>query len=294
MSVNITGILTAIITPFKGDKIDEQAFEKLIEYQIKNGINGLVPCGSTGECSTLSDEEVLRVIQLCADITKKRVPIIANVGSNNTTKTIVFAQKVARLNIDAVMIVVPYYNKPTQKGIYQHFKAIHDSTDLPIILYNVPGRTVTDMLSETVLKLTELVRIVAIKDATSDLTRPLQVLSQLKRKDFAMLSGEDATFVAFNASGGKGCISVASNAMPAQMVEIQKLCEQGNYHQALEKQLQLMPLYEILFCETNPVPIKYVLWLMGLCHEEVRLPLCKLSEQNKKNVKSTLEMLELI
>ena len=290
----IQGMFTALITPFNNGRVDEAAFEKIIEYQISSGISGLVACGSTGEGATLSEEESIKVIQLCSEITQKRVPVIANIGSNNTAKTIELANKVSKFTIDAIMTVVPYYNKPTQRGIYAHFKAVHDSTNTPIILYNVPGRTIADMSSKTVLELTLLPRIIALKDATSDLERPIQVKSKLTRDDFSMLSGEDSTMVAFNASGGQGCISVAANALPKQMVEIQRLCQEQKYEQALAKHIAILPLYEVLFCEANPIPIKYVLSLMGFCKDELRLPLCELSSENKEKVRSALKALGAI
>lgn len=294
MSLKIQGMITAIVTPFKDGKVDENAFARLIERQINAGISGLVICGSTGETATLRDDEFFHVIKFATEITKKRVPIIANVGSNNTAKAIELVHKACELDIDAILSVVPYFNKPSQHGIYLHFKAIHDATTLPIVLYNVPGRTVADMNSDTVLKLCELPRIISIKDATANMDRPLQVQSKLKRSDFTMVSGDDSSFLSFNANGGSGCISVAANIMPEQMIAIQKLCELGDFRQALALHLKLMPLYNVLFCEANPIPTKYALGLMGLCQDEVRLPLCQLSSENKEKVRTALVALELL
>ena len=294
MVTKIHGMFTALVTPFKNDKIDESAFEKLIEHQIKSGIHGLVPCGSTGEFATLEDQEILQVIKLCTEITEKRIPVIAGIGTNNTAKTIALAQAVSGLGVDAVMAVVPYYNKPSQKGLYEHYKAIHDAINIGLVLYNVPSRTVTDLLPATVAQLAKLPRIIALKDATANLERPLQILNQLQRADFTLLSGDDATFVAHNANGGHGSISVASNVVPTQMVQIQNLCQQGKYNQALELHRKLLPLYDVLFCESNPVPVKYALELMGICSNAVRLPLWELSDVNKERVKNVLKSLELI
>lgn len=290
----IKGMLTALVTPFKNGKIDEKAFVDLIEFQIKSGIHGLVPCGSTGEFATLNENELLHLIKLCVDVAAKRVKVVANTGSNNTVQAAETANKAAKLGVDAVMSVVPYYNKPTQNGIFEHFKFIHDSVDLPMILYNVPGRTVADMSSDTVLKLAELPRIIGLKDATSDLERPLKVLKRIKRSDFSQLSGEDYTFLAFNANGGDGCISIASNIVPAQMVEVQNLCNEGRYREALEKHLQLTPFFDCLFVEANPIPIKYAMSLLGICNSETRLPLCELSSENKKKVEFALTSIGLL
>lgn len=294
MVTKVHGMFTAIITPFKNGKVDESAFAKLIEHQIENGINGLVPCGSTGEFATLNDQEILQVIKLCVEITNKRVPIIAGVGTNNTSQTVAFAKEVSKLGVDAVMAVVPYYNKPSQKGLYEHYKAIHDAIDIDLVLYNVPGRTVADLLPATVAQLAKLPRIIALKDATANLERPLQISNQLHRKDFTLLSGDDATFLAHNANGGHGAISVTSNIVPAKMVQIQNLCQQGKYDQALELHKTLLPLYEVLFCEANPVPVKYALELMGMCSSAVRLPLWELSDANKERIRNVLKALELI
>lgn len=289
-----TGMYTALITPFKNGAVDYKSYETLIEFQIKSGIHGLVPCGSTGEYATLSKEELLSVIKFCVETTKGRVPVVANTGSNNTQEAIEIAVSAAQLGVDAIMSVVPYYNKPTQRGIFEHFKAIHDATELPIILYNVPGRTVADMNVDTVALLAELPRIVGLKDATSDLERPLKLLTKLKRTDFSQFSGEDYTFLAFNASGGDGCISIAANIVPAEMVAIQNLCAKGDYKQALQKHLALTPLFDNLFIEANPIPIKYMLSLVKRCESEVRLPLFELSTENKQKAADALKKVGLL
>ncbi len=294
MLPKIHGMLTAMVTPFKNGKVDETAFANLVEYQIKNGIHGLVPCGSTGEFATLDDKEIQQVTRLCVEVTNKRTLVIAGVGTNNTAKTIYYAQEASKIGVDAVMAVVPYYNKPSQKGLYEHYKMIHDAISIPLVLYNVPGRTVADLQAGTVADLAKLPRIVALKDATANLERPLQILSKLNRKDFYLLSGDDATFVAHNVYGGHGAISVASNIVPDKMIQIQNLCQQDEYKRALETHLSLLPLYDVLFCESNPVPVKYALGLMGLCSDEVRLPLYELSDSNKEKVRSALKALNLI
>ncbi len=294
MVTKIHGMLTALITPFKNNKIDESAYEKLIEHQIKSGIHGLVPCGSTGEFATLEEQEILQTIKLCVEVANKRIPVIAGIGTNNTIKTVNFAQIVSKLGVDAVMAVVPYYNKPSQKGLYEHYKLIHDAINIGLVLYNVPGRTVTDLLPATTAQLARLPRVIALKDATANLERPLQILSQLQNTNFTLLSGDDVTFVAHNINGGHGSISVASNVVPKQMVQIQNLCQQGKYNQALELHMKLLPLYDILFCESNPVPVKYALELMGVCSSAVRLPLWELSDGNKEKVRNVLKKLELI
>lgn len=290
----LSGIFTALITPFKRGKIDQDSFSKLVIRQLQSGINGLVPCGSTGEFATLEEQEVETLTKICVELSAGKAKVVANASSNNTNKAIKLANDAEKWGVDAVLSVVPYYNKPSQQGIYEHFKEIHDNSELPIIIYNVPGRTVADMSVETALKLAELPRIIAIKDATSDLERPLKMRRALKRDDFAQFSGEDYTFMAFNASGGDGCISIASNLVPNEMMKIQNFCDNTQYHEALGTNLDLLPLFDILFVEANPVPIKYAMSLLGLCSDEVRLPLTTLSTANKEKVKQALIKMNII
>ncbi len=273
-----TGLYTALITPFKNKSIDWTSFEKIIEYQIANGVDGLVFCGTTGESSTLSHEEHNLIIEMGVKIVNSRVKVIAGTGSNSTNESIKLTTHAQKSGVDAALIITPYYNKPTQNGMYNHFKAIHDSCNLPIILYNVPGRTSVNLSDETIVKLSELKNIVGIKDATGDLARVYTLKAKLK-KPFTLLSGEDMTAVSFNASGGNGIISVTSNLLPKTCSNIQNLSLQGNIFEANKLQQTLTDINSILFKETNPIPIKYIMHLAKFCENEIRMPLCQPSEE---------------
>lgn len=288
------GVYTALITPFtaKGT-VDEAAFQKFVEWQIEQGVHGLVPCGTTGESPTLTHEEHNRVIDLCVEVARGRIPVMAGTGSNSTDEAIMTTRHAKKAGADCVLVVAPYYNKPTQEGLYQHFKAINDAVDIPIILYNVPGRTIVDIKDETIARLAELPNIVGLKDATGDLARPYTLRAKLK-KDFCLLSGEDMTAVAFNVSGGQGCISVASNIMPKACAEVQEACLKKDYVSALTLHDRLVVLNSVLFCETSPAPVKYAASLMGKCLANLRLPLVGVSESSQKEIEKILNNLRLL
>lgn len=287
-----TETYTALITPFKNGKVDEKSLEKLVEFQIKNGVDGIVPCGTTGESPTLSHEEHNLVIDLCVKIANKRVKVMAGTGSNSTSEAIMMTNHAKEIGADSCLIVAPYYNKPTPEGIYQHFKALNEC-DIPLIIYNIPGRSVINISDETLARIAELKNIFGIKDATGDLAR-VASLRLLIKKDFAYLSGEDATVVGFNAMGGNGVISVTSNIAPKMVSDLQKFTAQNDYKSALEIQDKLTNLHAAMFCETNPIPIKYAASLMGLCSEEIRLPLVSPSTSAKTRIEREMKNLGLI
>ena len=277
------GLYTALITPFRQGKIDYAAFEKLIQWQIQQGVHGLVPCGTTGESPTLSHEEHVQVVEQCVKLAKGKVKVMAGTGSNATDEAILLTKQAEKSGADGALVITPYYNKPTQEGLYQHFKAIHDATRIPIMVYNVPGRCVVDMSDALTARLAELPRIIGIKDATGNLERPstLSVALGAKAKKFIQFSGEDTTAVAFNVQGGKGVISVTSNIAPKLCAEVQNLSLAGKTKEAIALQQKLMPLHKIMFCETSPGPVKYAASLLKLCREDVRLPLVPPSKEHK-------------
>jgi 4-hydroxy-tetrahydrodipicolinate synthase len=281
------GSITALITPFKQGKIDGEALQKNVDWQIDQGTHGLVPVGTTGESPTLSREEHKRVIELCIEAAARRVPVIAGTGSNCTAEAIDFTRHAKDAGADGVLVVTPYYNKPTQEGLYLHFKAMNDCADIPIVIYNIPGRSVVDMSVETMVRLFKLSNIVGVKDATANMARASQQRAALG-KDFIQLSGEDATALGFMAHGGHGCISVTANVAPALCSEFQLACLGGNFKRALELQDQLMPLHDALFVESNPGPVKYAAEKLGLCRAETRLPLAPLTPASKKKVDDAL------
>jgi 4-hydroxy-tetrahydrodipicolinate synthase len=281
------GSHTALITPFKNAKVDDGAYAKLVDWQIKEGTQGLVPVGTTGESATLSHEEHRKVVELCIEVAKKRVPVIAGAGSNSTAEAIELAKHAKKVKADAVLVVCPYYNRPTQEGMYLHFKAIAESVDIPIIIYNVPGRTVTDISVETLARLQKLKNIIGIKDATSNMARTSRQRQALGDK-FIQLSGEDATALGFNAHGGQGAISVTSNVAPKLCSQFQEATLKGDFAAALKLQDRLMPLHDALFVETNPGPVKYAASRLGLCEPDCRLPLSPPSEATKKTVDAAL------
>ncbi len=281
------GSFTALITPFKGGKVDEDAFAKLVEWQIAEGTHGLVPCGTTGESPTLSTEEHKRVIALCVEVARKRVPIVAGCGSNSTEEAIDLTAFAKSAGADATLQVMPYYNKPTQEGLYLHVKAINDAVDLPIILYNVPVRTITDMSVATMARAAKLKNVVGVKDATANVARVTQQRNACGEK-FVQLSGEDGTCLGFMAHGGVGCISVTSNIAPRLCADFQNACLAGEWQKALVLQDKLMPLHDSMFCETNPAPVKYAAARLGLCAEDCRLPLAPLTDASRKAVDKAL------
>ncbi|MGH6864899.1 MAG: 4-hydroxy-tetrahydrodipicolinate synthase [Methyloceanibacter sp.] len=281
------GSIAALITPFKDGKIDEKAFRKLVEWQIDQGTHGLVPCGTTGESPTLSHDEHRRVIELCIEAAAGRAPVIAGAGSNSTAEAVELTRHAKSAGADGVLVVTPYYNKPTQEGLYLHYKAINDSADIPIVIYNIPGRSVVDMTVDTMARLFKLANIVGVKDATANLARVSQQRAALG-SDFIQLSGEDGTALGFMAHGGQGCISVTANIAPALCSEFQLACLAGNFKRALQLQDRLMPLHDALFVESNPGPVKYAALKLGLCSEETRLPLAPLTSASRKKVDDAL------
>ena len=282
-----SGSITALITPFRNGAIDEAAFQNLVDWQIREGTNGLVPCGTTGESATLSHAEHQRVIELCIEAAGARVPVIAGAGSNSTAEAISLTNFAARAGADAALIVTPYYNKPTQEGLYQHYQAIHDASDLPIIIYNIPARSVVDMSVATMKRLAVLPRIVGVKDATADLVRPLRTRTEIGH-EFCQLSGEDATVVAFLAQGGHGCISVTANVAPRACAALHTAWRQSDLKTVNHYRDLLLPLHQAMFTETSPAPVKYAAELLGLCGAELRLPMVPVSSQTQELVRAAL------
>jgi 4-hydroxy-tetrahydrodipicolinate synthase len=281
------GSFTALVTPFKNGSVDEAAFRGIVDWQIAEGTNGLVPVGTTGESPTLSHEEHNRVVEWCVEQAKGRVPVIAGAGSNSTAEAVALSRHAEAAGADAVLIVTPYYNKPTQEGLYQHYKAINDAIGIPIIIYNIPPRSVIDMSVDTMKRLFELKNIAGVKDATANVVRASQQ-RQAMGPGFNQLSGEDATALGFMAHGGHGCISVTSNVAPRLCAEFQAACLKGDFASALELQDKLMPLHTALFIETSPAPAKFALSLLGKCHETVRLPMVPLAETTRTAVRDAM------
>ena len=284
---NFRGSFTALVTPFKNGSVDETAFRDLVEWQIGEGTNGLVPVGTTGESPTLSHDEHKQVVEWCIDQAKGRVPVVAGAGSNSTREAVDLARHAEEAGADAVLVVTPYYNKPTQEGLYQHFKAINDAIGIPIIMYNIPARSVIDMSVDTMKRLYDLKNIAGVKDATANMVRVSQQRGEIG-PDFNQLSGEDATALGFNAHGGHGCISVTSNVAPRLCAEFQSACLKGDYGHALTLHDKLMPLHNSLFVETNPAPIKYALSVLGKCADTVRLPMVRVSDKTKTAVREAM------
>jgi len=281
------GSFTALVTPFQNGVVDEKAFRALVVWQIDEGANGLVPVGTTGESPTLSHDEHKQVVEWCIEESHGRVPVIAGAGSNSTREAIDLAQHAEKAGADAVLVVTPYYNKPTQEGLYQHFMAINDAIGIPIIIYNIPSRSVIDMSVDTMKRLYELKNIAGVKDATASMVRVSQQRAALG-PEFTQLSGEDATALGFMAHGGHGCISVTSNVTPRLCAEFQGACLRGDYGAALKLQDKLMPLHQNLFIETNPSPAKYALSVLGKCAETVRSPMVTLSDKSKAAVRDAM------
>ncbi len=281
------GSFTALVTPFSNGSVDEQAFRGLIDWQIAEGTDGLVPAGTTGESPTLSHDEHRQVVEWCVDQARGRVPVIAGAGSNCTSEAVELAQHAQACGAAAVLVVTPYYNKPTQEGLYQHFKAINDAIRVPIIIYNIPARSVIDMSVDTMKRLFELDNIAGVKDATANVIRVSQQRAAMGA-GFNQLSGEDASALGFMAHGGHGCISVTSNVAPGLCAEFQHACRNGDYTAALRLQDKLMPLHLALFIETNPAPAKYALSVLGKCAETVRLPMVPVAEKTKSAVREAM------
>jgi len=281
------GSFTALVTPFKNGSVDEKAFRELVDWQIAEGTNGLVPVGTTGESPTLSHDEHKDVVEWCVDQARRRVPVVAGAGSNSTKEAIDLAQHAEKAGADAVLVVTPYYNKPTQDGLYAHFKAINDAIGIPILIYNIPGRSVIDMSVDTMARLYELKNIAGVKDATANMTRVTQQRAVLG-EDFNQLSGEDITALGFMAHGGHGCISVTSNVAPRLCAEFQAACLRGDYAAALKLQDKLAPLHINLFVETSPAPIKYALSLLGKCANTLRLPMVPAGDKAQAVVRQAM------
>jgi 4-hydroxy-tetrahydrodipicolinate synthase len=287
------GSFTALITPFKNGDVDEDAFRRLVEWQIGEGTHGLVPVGTTGESPTLSHDEHKRVVELTVETARGRVPVIAGAGSNSTAEAIDLAKHARKAKADAILVVTPYYNKPTQEGLFQHYKAINDAVDIPIVIYNIPGRSIVDVSVATLARCAELKNVVGVKDATANLARCSQQRLALGR-DFCQLSGEDATTLGFMAHGGHGCISVVSNIAPRLCAEFQNACLRIDFKAALALQDRLMPLHDALFVETSPGPVKYAAARLGLCSAETRLPLVPVGEATRKAIDAALAKVGLI
>ena len=290
------GSNVALVTPFKNNKLDVDNYIELIHFHIKNGTNGLVPAGTTGESPTLSHKEHEKVIELCINETKGKIPVIAGTGSNSTEEAISLTKHAEKAGADAALVVTPYYNKPTQEGLYQHYKAINDSCGIPMIIYNIPSRSVIDMTVDTMAKLFELKNIVGVKDATGILDR----VNQQKEKmgnDFIQLTGEDANVLEFNKRGGIGCISVTANIAPKLCSDFQKFSLSKNNNEIKEAERindLLQPVHKSLFIESNPSPVKYAAKLLNLCSDEVRLPLVKVTNSTKESIKNALVSAKLI
>ena len=291
------GSIVALITPFKNNKLDEDCYISLIHQHLKNGTSGLVPAGTTGESPTLDHIEHQIVIELCVRESKGKIPVIAGTGSNSTDEAISLTKFAEKCGADAALVVTPYYNKPTQEGLYQHFKAINDKCSIPIIIYNIPPRSVVDMSVDTMARLFELKNIIGVKDATGDLDRVIKQKEKMG-PDFIQLSGEDGTALEFNMQGGVGCISVSANVAPKLCSEFQEASINKNNSDLLAKAKdindKLMPLHKSLFIESSPSPVKYAASLLNLCSDEVRLPLVKITEDTKNAVKSAMKHANLI
>jgi len=289
----ISGSLVALVTPFHNSEIDEEALRSMVRWHIDQGTQGLVPAGTTGESATLSAAEHKRVVEIVVDEAAGRLPVVAGAGSNNPQEAIEFSEHAARSGATATLHVAGYYNRPNQEGLYRHFEAVHDSTELPIIVYNIPPRAVVDIEPDTMARIAALPRIVGVKDATGDLNRPLLESLRIK-KAFSYLSGEDGTAVAYNASGGNGCISVTANIAPALCADMQIACANGDYELAMSLQRQLMPLHVALFSEPSPAGAKYAASVLGLCSAECRLPVTELTPGTKKAIDDAMLQIGLI
>ena len=287
------GSIVALITPLRAGAVDDKGFQDFVDWQVGQGTHGLVPVGTTGESPTLSHAEHKRVVELCVEAAKKRVPVIAGTGSNSTEEAIDFTRHAKKAGADAALVVCPYYNRPTQEGLYQHFKAIHDAVELPIIVYNVPIRTAVDLSVATVARLAKLPNIVGIKDATPDLARPLR-MRQAIGADFCMLSGEDVTALAFNAQGGVGCISVTANVAPRACADMQEAWLKGDTPRAMKINDRLAALHDALFVETSPAPVKYAASLIGKTAPDVRQPLVAASPEAQGKVQAAMRTAGLL
>ncbi|MFT8422284.1 MAG: 4-hydroxy-tetrahydrodipicolinate synthase [Gluconacetobacter sp.] len=289
------GSITALITPMNDDgSLDFPALGRFLDWQVTEGSSGVVPVGTTGESPTLTHDEHARVVEYTVQVVAGRVPVIAGAGSNSTAEAVNMARHAKAAGADAILVVAPYYNKPTQEGLYRHFMAVADATDLPLVVYNIPGRSVVDISVETMARLARHARIVGVKDATANLLRPIQVRRAIDHKPFNQLSGEDGTVVSFLAAGGDGCISVTSNVAPRLCAELHRAWQDGRVADAMALQDRLSPLHDALFCESNPAPVKYAASLLGLGGETCRLPLAPLTEPSRALVREALAAVGLL
>ena len=287
------GSICALVTPFANGGVDEKAYEQFIDWHIEQGTDGLVPCGTTGESPTLSHEEHKRVVEICISVAKGRVPVIAGSGSNSTDEAILLTKHAKDAGADGALVVTPYYNKPTQEGMYLHYKAINDAVEIPIIIYNIPGRCIVDMSVDTMTRLAELPNIAGVKDATNDVARAT-LQKNAMGAEFTQLSGEDGTQIGFLAQGGVGCISVTANIAPKEMSDFHKAWRDGDVAGAQALNERLMPLHTNLFCESNPGPVKYGAHLLGKCAVDTRLPLAPISDASKKIVEESMRSAGLL
>jgi 4-hydroxy-tetrahydrodipicolinate synthase len=288
-----TGSLVAIVTPFRNGKVDERALAELIEWQIAKGTNGIVPCGTTGESATLSHDEHNRVIELAVEVVNRRVPVIAGTGSNSTTEAIALTRHAKQAGVDGALLITPYYNKPTQEGLYRHYKAVADAVDLPLVLYNIPGRTGVNMLPSTIARLSAIRTIVGVKEG-SGLVQQASDIVQLCGDRLTVLAGDDALTLPMMAVGGKGVITVTANIVPAEMADLVRMFAEGKIAEARRIHFKLAPLFAALFYETNPIPVKEALGLMGKIDPELRLPLCPMAPDQREKLVRVLKDSELI
>jgi 4-hydroxy-tetrahydrodipicolinate synthase len=281
------GSLVALITPFRAGKVDEKAFQDLVEWHVAEGTHGLVPCGTTGESPTLSHEEHRRVVELCIEASRGRIPVIAGTGSNSTDEAIELTRHARKAGANAALVVTPYYNKPTQEGLFRHFKAIVEAVDLPVVVYNIPGRSVVDISVETMARIAKLPNIVGVKESTGDVSR-ITKHRLLIGEGFCQVSGEDYLALAQMAAGADGCISVTANVAPRQLSQMHLACQRGDYAAARAIHERLAPLHEALFVETSPAPVKYAASLLGKCVPDIRLPLVEPGEATRARVKAAM------
>jgi 4-hydroxy-tetrahydrodipicolinate synthase len=283
----IQGSIPALVTPFRDGRVDEDALAALVEWHIAEGSHGVVAVGTTGETPTLSHDEHERCVEIVVETARRRIPVIAGAGSNNTAESVSLMRHAKAVGADAALVVTPYYNKPNQRGLYHHYRTLHDAVDLPIVIYNIPGRSVIDMTPATMGELAKLPRIIGVKDATGDVSRVSDQRIACG-PDFIQISGEDASALGFNAHGGRGCISVVANVAPRLSAEFQEAMLAGDYARALTYQDRLMPLHRACFAEPNPCPTKYALSLLGKCSEEVRSPLVPLEDRTKEQMRAAM------
>jgi 4-hydroxy-tetrahydrodipicolinate synthase len=289
----IKGSIPALITPMKGGKVDEAAFRKFVAWQIAEGSHGLVPCGTTGESPTLSHEEHMRVVEICVEEANGRVPVIAGAGSNSTEEALMLTRHAKEVGADAVLSVTGYYNKPSQEGLYRHYATIAEAVDIPIVLYNIPGRAIVEISVETMARLSKIANIIGVKDATANLMRPSRERLACA-KGWRLLSGEDGTALGYMAHGGHGCISVTANVAPKLCAQFQEACMQSAFDTALQIQDRLMPLHDAMFCEPSPAPVKYGASLLGMSSDEVRLPMMAATDAARAKVKAAMQSAGLL